>query len=217
MRTLGLLLLASTLSAPLAARADGSIQLDLGAGIGKPFGQIQSGANASDAVAWEFPLQADVQFRFLKSFAAGPYVRYAPTTLASNLSNGCSAAGVSCDAMSLAFGVVGEYRFSDRLEGGPWLGALVGWEMLKATTPQQGASGGPLVKATSTVSGVELGVRGGMDFELGGVTLGPWAALQAGQYSTQTVEMNGTSTSGGIADKALHGTFQVGVRVSLLL
>ena len=65
MRTLGLLLLASTLTAPVAGRAEGSIQLDLGAGIAKPFGQIVSGSNAADAVAWEIPLQADVQFRFL--------------------------------------------------------------------------------------------------------------------------------------------------------
>ena len=216
MRKLGLLLLTCVLAAP-SARADGSIQIGLGAGIAKPYGQIEGGSNLGDAIAWGFPLQADVQFRFLKQFAAGAYVRYAPTSLASALQNGCSNAGFSCDASDLGVGVLGEYRFSERLEGGPWLGALVGWEMLKATTPQQGASGGPLVKATSTVSGVELGVRGGMDFEVGGVTLGPWAALQAGQYSTQTVEMNGTSTSGGIADKALHGTFQVGVRVSLLL
>jgi hypothetical protein len=216
MRKLGLLLLASSLSAPLAARADGSIQLDLGAGIAKPFGQIASGSNVSDSVAWEFPLQADVQFRFLKSFAAGPYVRYAPTSLASNLSNGCSASGVSCAVMDLAFGVVGEYRFSDRLEGGPWLGALIGWEMLKTTTPQQDTTG-TLVKATSTVSGLELGLRAGMDFELGGLTLGPWVGVRTGQFSTQTTEMSGSSTSGGISSKALHGSFEVGARLSLLL
>jgi hypothetical protein len=211
MRRLGLLLLSFVLATPVASRADGSIQIDVGAAIGKPFGQVESGSNLSDAIAWQFPLQADVQFRFLKSFAAGPYVRYAPTSLASDLQNGCSASGVSCDVSALAFGVLGEYRFSDRLEGGPWLGAFVGWEMLKSTQPQAGA------QATATLSGIEGGIRGGMDFELGGVTLGPWAALQLGQFSSQKVELAGTTTSSSIVDKAVHGSFQVGVRLSLLL
>jgi hypothetical protein len=215
MRRLGLLLVTSSLTlAPLAARADGSIQIDLGAGIAKPFGQVENGANLSDAVAWGFPLQADIQFRFLKQLSAGPYVRYSPTALASAQQDACSGKSVSCDASDLAFGGLVDYRFSEKLEGGPWLGALVGWEMLKSTQPAGTTAGG---KATATVSGLELGVRGGMDFELGGVTLGPWAALQVGQFTNQQVDLNGQSSSGSISNKQLHGWFSVGVRVALLL
>jgi len=211
MRRLGLLLAAATLAAPLSARADGSIQIDLGAGIAKPYGQTEGGANLSDAVAWAFPLQADVQFRFLKQFAAGPYVRYAPTSLASSLQNGCSTAGISCDASDLGFGVLAEYRFSERNEGGPWLGALIGWEMLKTTEAAAGQ------KASETLSGLELGLRGGMDFELAGITLGPWAAFQASQFTNTQVSSNGTTSSGSVASTAVHGWFEVGVRVSLVL
>jgi hypothetical protein len=210
MRKLGLLLLTCVLAAP-SARADGSIQIGLGAGIAKPYGQIEGGSNLGDAIAWGFPLQADVQFRFLKQFAAGAYVRYAPTSLASALQNGCSNAGFSCDASDLGVGVLGEYRFSERLEGGPWLGALVGWEMLRSTRSESGQ------KATENLSGIEGGVRGGMDFELGGITLGPWGAFHVAQFTTSKVESNGTTTSGSIASAALHGWFELGVRLSLLL
>jgi hypothetical protein len=212
MRKLGLLLLTAILATPLASRADGSIQIDLGAAVAKPFGQVESGTNLGDSVAWGFPLQGDVQFRFFKSFAAGPYVRYAPTSLASSLQDGCSTYGISCSASDLSFGVLGEYRFSDRLEGGPWLGALVGWEMLKSTRSASGKH------TTETDSGPQVGVRAGMDFELGGITLGPWAAFQMAQFSNAQVDQSGSpSTSGTIANKALHGWFEVGVRLSLLL
>ncbi len=211
MRRLGLLLLSSILAAPPSARADGSVQIDLGAGVGLPFGQVEGGSNLGDLVAYAFPLQADVQFRFLRQFAAGPYVRYAPTSLASTLQNGCSGAGISCDASDLGFGVLGEYRFSERLEGGPWFGALIGWELLKST---QAAAG---QKSTATLSGLELGLRGGMDFELGAITLGPWAALQASQFTNSQVESNGTTSSGSIVSTAVHAWFEVGVRLSLLL
>jgi hypothetical protein len=217
MRKLGLLLLTAILAAPLASRADGSIQIDLGAAVAKPFGQVASGTNLGDQVAWGFPLQADVQFRFLKSFAAGPYIRYAPTSLGSPLQTACSGSGVSCDASDLSFGALGEYRFSDRLEGGPWLGALVGWEMLKATAASTVPGSTTLQKATVTSSGLQLGVRAGMDFELGGITLGPWAAFQAAQFSSYQADSGGTSRSGSISDQALHGWFEVGVRLSLLL
>jgi hypothetical protein len=217
MRKLGLLLLTAILAAPLASRADGSIQIDVGAAIAKPFGQVQSGANLGDQVAWGFPLQGDVQFRFLKNVAVGPYVRYAPTSLGSPTQNVCSANGISCDASDLSFGVMGEYRFSDRLEGGPWLGALVGWEMLK-TTESKTVTGSPTPqKWTETDSGLQAGVRAGMDFELGGITLGPWAAFQAAQFSSWQADSGGKSTSGSISSKALHGWFEVGVRLSLLL
>jgi hypothetical protein len=212
MRRLGLLLLASTLAAPLATRADGSVQVDLSAGIARPFGQSTSGINLSDGIAWGFPLQADIQFRFLKQFAAGPYVRYTPTVLASSQQDSCSGTGVSCNASDLAFGGLFEYRFSEKLEGGPWLGGLVGWEMLKATVPESGK------QATSTLSGLEIGVRGGMDFELGGVTIGPWGALQLGQFTNQQNEVGGQTSSGSItSNKSAHGWYSVGVRVALLL
>jgi hypothetical protein len=200
------LLVLSLLAAPLA-RADGSIALNARAGVAKPFGDASKGDALGDAVEWAFPLQADLQFRFLKQLSVGAYARYAPISLASDLSSGCDALNVSCSLADVGLGAIAEYRFSDRLEGGPWVGALVGWEMLKGDTVLSGARG------SSTTSGLEAGVQAGMDFELGGLTLGPWASLMAGQFSKVKFE----STSASISDKAVHGWFQVGLRLSLLL
>jgi hypothetical protein len=206
MRKLYPLLVLSFLAAPVA-RADGSIQLSARGGVAKPLGDAADGAAIGDFVEWAFPLQADLQFRFLKQLSIGAYARYAPAVLASDVSDACDLANGSCDLADIGFGLVAEYRFRERLEGGPWVGALVGYEMLTGDTTVLGR------EASTRFSGFEAGVEAGMDFELGGLTLGPWGSLMAGQFTKAKTE--GDSRS--IDDKAFHGWFQVGLRVSLLL
>jgi hypothetical protein len=206
MRKLFPLFVLSILAAPLA-RADGSIQLGARGGVAKPFGDAADGAALGDLVEWAFPLQADLQFRFLKQLSVGAYARYAPTVLASDVSDVCDLVDGSCDLADVGFGIIAEYRFRDRLEGGPWVGALVGYEMLTGDTA------GTANERSFRLSGLEAGVEAGMDFELGGLTVGPWASVMAGRFSKVKVE--GDSSS--IDDKGLHGWFQVGLRVSLLL
>ncbi len=150
-RLLGLTLL-SLLAAPLAVRADGSIQLTARGGVAKPFGETANGEKLADGVAWAFPLEAQLQFRVTKQLAIGAYGRYAPTTLASDLSNACSAADVSCGVTDIGFGALTEYRFRERLEGGPWLGASVRVGDAEEPTPATATA-----KATSTLSGFEVG------------------------------------------------------------
>src|SRR5690242_5667169 len=172
MRRLLTLFVLSVLASPLAARADGSIQIVAAGGVAKPFGDVANGAKMSDSIDWAFPLDAQLQFRVVKSLAVGAYVRYAPTTTAS--------ACTGCSLNDLAFGGRLEYRFSDRLEGGPWLGVFAGYEQLKSDFTV-GAT-----KLSRTLSGVEGGAAAGMDFELGGLTLGPYVQLSLGEYSKQT-------------------------------
>jgi hypothetical protein len=210
MRRLFPLVVLSALAAPLAAGADGSIVLNARVGVAKPFGEAEKGEKVGEAIAWAFPLQADLQFRFAKQLSAGAYVRYAATRLDSTVSNACSVSGVSCSSSDVAFGVLAEYRFSEKLDGGPWVGALGGYERLEGTRSQLG------VKATTTSAGLELGAQAGVDFELGGLTLGPWVSVNVGQFRTSKVEASGVSTSGSIDEKGLHGWFQGGVRASLL-
>jgi hypothetical protein len=207
-RLLALLVLTAGL-APAAARADGKVVLNARAGVAVPFGEIGDGAKLGDLVGWAFPLQADLQFRFWPQLSVGAYGRYAPATLESDVSNACSTRGVSCDVSDVAFGAVAEYRFS-QLEGGPWIGGYVGWEMLRFDRAV--ASG----KATVTDSGPEAGAQVGVDFELGRLTLGPYGGLALGQFSRTSEKIAGVKTSGDIADKAVHGWLQVGLRASLL-
>jgi hypothetical protein len=201
MRRLLTLVVLSVLASPLAGRADGSIQIVAGAGVAKPFGDVANGAKMADAVDWAFPLDGQLQFRVMKQLAVGGYVRYAPTSVPSVCSG--------CTVNDLAFGGRVEYRFSERLEGGGWLGAFAGYEQLKSESPSVAAS----TKTTRTLSGVEGGLAAGGDFELGGLTLGPYVQLTVGEYTKQS----GAGVSSTIASKGVHAFFGGGIRLTLLL
>lgn len=198
MRRLLTVVVLSLLASPLAARADGSIQIVAAGGAAKPLGDIGDGVKLGDHVDWAFPLDAQLQFRMLKQLSLGAYVRYAPTTAAS----ACS----GCSLNDLGLGGRLEYRLGEKLEGGGWLGVFAGYEQLKSEV------GAGTTKVTRTFSGVEGGAAGGVDFELGGLTLGPYVQLTLGEYTSQS-----GAGSSSIASKGMHGFFGAGVRLALLL
>jgi hypothetical protein len=201
MRRLLPLVALSVLAFPRIARADGSFQLVAAGGVSRPFGDLANGQKMTDALDWAFPFDGQMQFRIVKSLAVGAYVRYAPTSAASS----CSGCGVK----ELAFGGRAEVRFGERLEGGPWVGVFAGYDQLKNdyTAP----TGGGL---SWTLSGPEGGAAAGIDFELGGVTVGPYLQLVVGEYTRQTGSgVASTSPS----SKGVHGFGGGGVRLTLLL
>jgi hypothetical protein len=199
MRRLLALVLSSAVAAPLAARADGSILLAAKAGVARPFGDLGNGQKLADLVEWVFPLEAQAQVRISKQLSIGAYARYGATVLAS----GCS----GCTGNDVGFGALAEWRFSDRLEGGPWIGAFAGYERLKSETQVTGAA-----KATSTASGFEGGAWGGVDFEVGRFTAGPYVSLSFGGFSKLKTDAGSSS----IASKGVHGQLGGGVRGALL-
>lgn len=211
MRKLPCLLALSVLAAPLAARADQSIAINFRGGVAKPWGDFAKGAPMSDGVSWAFPLQGDLAFRFTKEIGVGAYVRYAPLTLSDAAQNGCNAAGTSCSAADIAFGPLFEYRFGERLDGGGWLGASLGYEMAR----NEVGVGGQKRAATST--GFEGGVQAGYDFTLAGITIGPFVHAGAGQFSKVKTQFAGQTTTANIPQKATHGWFGIGIRVGILL
>lgn len=200
MRRLLTLVVLSVLASPLAARADGAISLSASAGVAKAFGDVANGAKLADSVDWAYPLEAQLGFRLMKQLSVGGYLRFAPTT--------SPAKCVGCTVTDLAFGARAEYRFSEKLEGGGWLGVFAGYDQLK--NERKLTTG---AKSAVTFSGVEGGVAGGADFELGGLTLGPWVQLTLGEFTKQS----GEGISSAIASKGMHGWVSGGVRLSLLL
>jgi hypothetical protein len=200
-RLLAVVVLSVLAAAPPTARADGSVQVVAAAGVAYPLGDFGNGVKLTDAISWAFPLDGQLQFRLAKQFALGAYVRYAPTAVASTCSG--------CTLTDLAFGGRAEYRFSEKLEGGGWLGVFAGYDQLKNEAP---ATGG--VKATRTFSGIEGGFAGGADFELGGLTLGPYVQLTLGEFTKQT---GSGVISTEIASKGVHAYLGAGVRLALLL
>ncbi len=199
MRRLLSLILLSVVAAPLGAQADGSIQIVAAGGAAKPFGDRSDGVKLSDDVDWAFPLDGQLQFRIVKQLSLGGYVRYAPMTVPSSCTG--------CSANDLAFGGRLEYRFDEKLEGGGWLGVFGGYEQTKFE------SGSGTAKTSITYSGPEGGVAGGMDFELGGLTLGPYVQLTMGEYTSRS----GGTGSSTLASKGMHAFFGAGIRLALLL
>jgi hypothetical protein len=208
MRKVVCLLALSVLAAPLA-RADGSIVLNARAGVERPWGDFQTARPVSDAIDWAFPFQGDLQFRLTRTLQVGGYFRYAPTVLATRAHNLCRSQNVSCSDTDTAFGGVVEYRFSDRLEGGGWVGASLGYEMLKSELGNVANS----TKQSTTFSGLEGGVQAGIDFELGGLTIGPFLQISGGEFTSQTTNVGSSAFTG----KRLHGWAGLGVRISLVL
>lgn len=210
MRKLLCLLALSVVAAPLA-HADQSIAINFRGGAAKPWGDASKGDPMSDTAAWAFPLQGDLAFRFTKNIGVGAYVRYAPFMLADSMENACKAAGGSCSGNDLAFGGLFEYRFGERLDGGGWLGASLGYEMARSEV----SAGGQ--KTTTTLSGFEGGVQAGYDFTLAALTIGPFVHANVGRFGNGKLESPTGSQSGSITDKAFHGFVGVGIRVGILL
>jgi len=210
MRKLLALLALSVLAAPLA-RADQQIAINFRGGAAKAWGDAAKGDPMSDTVDWAFPLQGDLAFRFTKQIGVGVYLRYAPFVLPDSVKNGCNAAGTSCSAFDLAFGALGEYRFGERLDGGGWLGASLGYEMAKSQT----GSGGQ--KVTGTRSGFEAGLQAGYDFTLAALTIGPFVHAGLGRFGTVKSETGGQTTSQSVSGKTMHGWYGAGIRVGILL
>lgn len=210
MRKLLALLALSVVTAPLA-RADQQIAINLRGGAAKAWGDASKDDPMSDKVDWAFPLQADLAFRFTKQIGVGVYFRYGPFLLPDKVKNACNAAGATCSAFDLGFGALGEYRFGERLDGGGWLGASLGYEMGRT----QGSAGGQ--KVTGTLSGFEAGLQAGYDFTLAALTIGPFVHAGLGQFSSVKTEIGGQTTSESVAGKTLHGWYGVGIRLGILL
>jgi len=210
MRKLLCLLALSVLVVP-SARADQSIAINFRGGAAKPWGDMVKGAHMSDNLSWGFPLQGDLAFRFTKQLGVGAYVRYAPLNLSDSAQNACNAHGRSCSTSDIGFGGLVEYRFGERLDGGGWLGASVGYEMLRF----QGGTGSQ--SSTSTASGFEAGLQAGYDFTLAGITIGPFVHCDVGQFGKVKYEAGGQTTTSNITDKAMHGWFGIGVRLGILI
>ena len=92
MRRLFPLLVLSTLAAPLAARADGSIVLNARAGLAKPFGEAEKGEKVGKRSPGRFRSRRNLQFRFAKQLLRGRVRALRAGHARLVVSNACSAA-----------------------------------------------------------------------------------------------------------------------------
>ncbi len=199
MRTLLAALL--LLAAPGAASAGPTLGLRLGYDASS--GHAAKNTPMSDVMKSAIPIQLDAQWRFGPSFSLGGYYAYGFGQISKSAADRCSADGASCSAWMMRAGAELQWAFTDVAAWwAPWIGAGIGYEWAYDKVTLAGQS------TRSDVSGWQfLSLDGGADAKLGSkLWLGPYLSARYGQYST----LDGY----GIANKAFHRWYGLGVRAT---
>ncbi|HET8722981.1 MAG TPA: hypothetical protein VFM53_02175 [Anaeromyxobacteraceae bacterium] len=156
----------------------------------------------SELVALSIPIQADVGLTLHRRWFVGAYVQYAW----SFMQVGQCKVGQDCSVTGLRVGVEATYAFGDH--GGPWAGLGTGWEWMFTSISS------PTFARKVDVSGWEFAnVQGGWDVEVSpGWKVGPWVSVSVGEFSRATLSGGGAIIEQNIANTAVHGWLQFGLR-----
>ena len=185
---------------------------------GLPGGKAADDLPLSEAASRNVPLWLDVGYRVSAYISAGVYASYGLVHMTAE--NTCTSS-LTCSAKNARLGVEGFYHLmpADLLDA--YAGAGIGYEWMnfKVANPNDDS-------LDFGYRGFELNLHGGGDFSImPGVTIGPFATLSIGQYSStwMSTSLNqdssewtsGTTISQGIGDdKTLHYWFHFGVRAT---
>ena len=182
-------------------------QFALRSGYALPFGRATdaAGDDLSSSVAGDLPLGLEVNYRLNPEIYLGGAFQYGFSSLSSAVGNSCPS-GVSCSAHTLRFGVNAFYHVSPRQTLDPWLGIGMNFEQLTFRAAANGAS------SDATIWGLEfLDAQFGLDYQASSLfAIGPFVSASLGQYS----HVDGGGTSGDIANRAVHGWFKFGLKLS---
>jgi outer membrane protein W len=185
-----------------------NVEIGLRGGYAVPFGKIDDapGDDLNQFVKGDVPLTIELNYRFFEQFLAGIYFSYGFGSNGDFVAQNC-AGGASCSVSTLRFGIGGYFHLMPRNQFDPWLGASLGYEQFKFSASGPGGS------ADVTTSGVEfLNAQAGLDFHLSPLfAIGPFVSAGFGQYTHIDAPNN---QSGDIGNKAIHGWFNFGARIS---
>jgi outer membrane protein W len=205
-------------AADSSASAEGKFVLGLRLGYALPVGSLAEGSDMSDAISGQFPIWLDIGYMVTPNVMLGAYGQYAFGSVAGQIKTLCdqnSAAGISCSASDIRFGLQGQYHISPSEKFDPWLGLGVGYELMKV-----GVSGGGQ-EASTTASGFEFAnLQAGADFKVvPKFVFGPFLSFSLGQYGSTSNSGAGAAQSpgGDIPNKALHEWLTFGVRGAFIL
>jgi hypothetical protein len=193
--------------AALLAPAVASAQLSLGARVGYGFamGEAEKDADLSDAVKAQIPVQIDVGYRVTPDLTLGGYFGAGYGLVGDAVDEECDRFDLDCSARVLRLGVQVDYAFRN-VSGAmtPWIGAGVGYEW--ASVHQEPDD------LDTRLDGFEfVNLQGGVDWKVGGFSVGPFAMLTIGQYANFEQEGLGETITRD-TEKALHQWLQVGLR-----
>jgi outer membrane protein W len=214
MRTLVLLSLAALLVPAAAGAEDRPLTLGLRVGYAPALGDAEKGAEMSNAVRSQIPLQLDAAYRITRDVAVGAYFAYG-FGRTGDLDGLCTTDTIDCSTRILRFGVQGFYTFHEaQTPLVPWAGAGLGYEL--GSLELKGSAG----KATFDYGGFELlNVQVGGDYRVNDrFAFGPYFQFSVARYSRMKVENTvdpAARFDGSIPEKALHEWLGFGVRGKL--
>jgi hypothetical protein len=196
MRPVRALPLLVALAAATPARAEPVLALRLG--VAPALGSATGNLPMSELLPLQFPVQLDALWREGR-LDAGLYGSWGLAE-----ASGC-ASGERCSATVWRTGVQAAWTF-DADGVLPWAGLALGWEWARTVTQDAGT-------ITSTFSGAELALQGGVEWRvLRWLSLGPALLVGIGNYGTYGVEGPAGSASSTVTDRAFHAWIHVGVR-----
>ncbi|HEX9400323.1 MAG TPA: hypothetical protein VF912_09460 [Anaeromyxobacter sp.] len=217
-RRLVLLVLATLPGAPVARAAAPEVPttgplLAVRAGVGVPQGGISRGApDVRDVVARKVPLGFELGYRLSRRVWGELQFEIAPAWAASSL----CAAGTSCSASQVRFGLALQLRLLPDRRVDPWVGLGAGVEVLNA----EGLDAATAARTEWSWAGLELPfIEAGLDVAVSRqVGVGPWASVGFGRFTSESVRPEGgTTVSGAVHGRTTHRWFTVGLRATLKL
>jgi hypothetical protein len=198
---------------------DSGFVLSARLGVGFPGGEISDDLGAAgepvspsldELVEWKIPLWFELGYRFNPRIWMGLFLEAAAAEVEDRL---CPT-GRECDAYDLRLGLDLQFHLAPRATVDPWLGFGFAVELLVVEE-----TGGAAGDGGTTFAGIEFPlVEGGLDVELSPrFSLGPWAAVSLGQFTSRTTELGGSDRRDPIDDRALHWWYQGGVKATIKL
>ncbi|MCP3162421.1 outer membrane beta-barrel protein [Myxococcus qinghaiensis] len=204
--------------------------LGLSLGYGAPYGELGSTTEdaeetgkVSDLVTGVIPIQLEAGYFFNPNVYLGATFQYGIASLNTDESDCEDQGGVSvtCSASQLRLGVNLAYHFNVTPKIDPWVSVGVGYEFLN--TSVKGEQDGESITAKASVKGFEfIAAQVGLDYRISPkFSVGPFATVTAGQYSTATVSLESSEEIPGgeeleesedFETKKIHGFIYGGVR-----
>jgi hypothetical protein len=183
------------------------IEIGLRGAYAVPFGKIDDalGDNLDQWIEGDLPLMIELNYRFVEQVLGGIYFSYGFGSNGDFVTQQC-ARGASCSGSTLRFGIGVYYHLMPQNQLDPWFGTSFGYEQFKLDVSGPGGS------AYLTASGVEFfNAQAGLDFHLSPLfAIGPFVSAAVGRY----IYIDAPGQSGVISNKAMHGWFNLGARIS---
>jgi hypothetical protein len=167
-----------------------------------------------DLVSGMVPIWVDAGYRINPNLYVGGFFQFGFGFVNKDKNPGCEQ--ISCSVQDIAFGANVHYHFLPAASFDPWIGAGVGYEILKISESGTVAFGGMQAQfdLDGSFSGLQfVNLQAGGDFKATpDFAVGPFVNLALGQYSGYSVSFAGSEVSGDLTDTGLHEWLTLGVR-----